>query len=241
MTAWLYNHGNAVLAIDLDPQCNLSMIEGVNEEQPNILEVMQGKASAEKAIKRTETGYMVPGSKHMVNYNPTTANAVRNVLRTVEKKLSYCVIDTSPALDAMTINALVASDFVLVPCKADRFSLEALQAFFQTHTVARTVKPELKIGVFFTMYNPRATANKLLADQIREYATDNGITVFNTYIRRTVTIEEAEYLPNIFEYAPKSNAATDYNSLFTEVMEQLERRIKHDNRCKCNSNESGSN
>ena len=184
---------------------------------------------------------MIPGSRNLSNHKPTTANAVRSVLRTVEKRFDYAIIDTSPSLDALTINALVASDFVLVPCKADRFSLEALQQFFQTYTVARTVKPELKIGVFFTMYNPRATANKLLADQIREYATDNGITVFNTYIRRTVTIEEAEYLPNIFEYAPKSNAATDYNSLFTEVMEQLERRIKHDNRCKCNSNEAGSN
>lgn len=215
------------------------MIEGTDRAQPDIHDVLQGKTSAEKAVRRTKTGYMIPGSRNLSNHKPTTANAVRSVLRTVEKRFDYAIIDTSPSLDALTINALVASDFVLVPCKADRFSLEALQEFYKTYTVARTVKPELKIGVFFTMYNPRATANKLLADQIREYA--NGITVFNTYIRRTVTIEEAEYLPNIFEYAPKSNATTDYNSLFTEVMEQLERRIKHDNRCKCNSNESGSN
>ena len=206
------------MCIDLDPQCNLSMIEGTDGEQPDIYSVLQGKAPAEKAIQRTETGYMIPGSRSLINHKPTTANAVRSILKPLCKRFDYAVIDCGPALDQLTINALTAADIVLVPCKADRFSLDALQAFFETYTAAHSINHDLKIGIFFVIYNPRATANRLLQEQIISFADGAGITVYAPYIRRCITIEEAQYMADLFSYAPRSNAAQDYNALFTEII-----------------------
>ncbi len=222
LTAWLYNHGKKVLAIDLDAQANLTLIKDLEGKKPDIQDVLQGKALPEVAIRPTETGDMIPANRYLGSYTPNKTNALQAVLKPIENKYDYCIIDNSPSLDAMTICSLVASDAVLIPCKADRFSLNALQEFTETYKAARKISPKLQnIGIFYTMFNSRATANKLLQEQINDFANSNGIKVYQTVIRRCITVEEAEYMANLFEYAPRSNAASDFDNLFSEILKTL--------------------
>lgn len=222
LTAWLYNKGKKVLAIDLDPQCDLTLIKDLEGKKPDALDVLRGKALPEVAIRHTETGDMIPASRYLGSYTPNKTNALQAILKPIENKYNYCIIDNSPSLDALTICSLVASDAVLIPCKADRFSLDALREFSETYKAARKISPKLQhIGIFYSMFNGRATANRLLQAQINDFADSNGIKVYQTVIRRCVVIEEAEFMPNIFEYAPRSNAASDFDNLFSEILKTL--------------------
>lgn len=142
----------------------------------------------------------------------------------MKNDFDFCLIDCPPSLTALTINAMVASDHLLIPVNALYFSYTAIESI---NTMYHSVKssglnPNLNLlGMFVTQLNSRRTVEKSI---LNSYKNDYPEIFFDSSIRTNVAIPESQTPPNctdIFEYAPKSNGAKDYNKLTNELLKRL--------------------
>ena len=136
------------------------------------------------------------------------------------------MIDCGPALTTLTYTALTAADGVIVPCCADRFSLDALRATAATiNTVAANSNKRLSVyGVLITMYNRRLTVARLMREQIERQAAALGWKVYDTSIRQCVAVTEATLTGNSVFDAGRNNAASDYAEIIDELLAQMDLR-----------------
>lgn len=228
LAAGLADKGYKVLAIDLDPQGNLSAACGAdNYNKPTVYELMKQTAKIEDVIQGGN------GGTDIIPANITLAAAeqefsqigkeylIREVVAPVAGNYDYIIIDTPPALGMLTVNAFSFSDDILIPTTAGIFAATGIQQL--SDTVARVRKycnPKVKIrGILFTRFNPRANINK----QIREITEQLGemidAPIYKTYIRTSVAVEEAQASrENIFDYAKKSTVAEDYKAFIEEFL-----------------------
>ena len=222
LTAWLHNKGYKTLLIDMDSQGNASITVGADRTGETVLDLLKGNTTANRVVQETEIGDVIPSHKNLASDKPVGIDKLKKALEAVAPQYDYCIIDCNPALDVLTINSLCASDGVLIPMKADRYSLEALTDFMDTFTQVTEVNPKLKLlGCVITQYNYRSTINKVVLDEIAQEAKQYKARIYEPYIRRCVTLEESQYIPNIFTYAPRSNASIDYDQVFAQVMKKL--------------------
>jgi chromosome partitioning protein len=132
----------------------------------------------------------------------------------------YIIIDTPPGLGILTVNALAFADSVIIPCLADVFSIQATTQIGETiQAVRKYCNPGLAIaGILLTRYNPRQILTRDTAATLEATAKRLGTRLFNSRIRETLAIREAQaQRTNIFDYAPKGNGAKDYNALIEEL------------------------
>lgn len=222
LSAGLTRAGKRALAIDLDAQCNLSFIMRADTKHITAKQVLEGTAPAAQAIQQTPAGAIVAASPLLSIANiPMTANArLRAALEAVAGMYDYCVIDCPPSLGVLTINALTAADFVIVPTMPDALSLQGVTALMQTvETVKAKGNPSLQVmGLLLTRYSSRALINRAGERQAEATAARNGTKVFKSRIRESVAIREAQTMQtDIFTYAPKSAASADYSALISEI------------------------
>ena len=147
---------------------------------------------------------------------------LRESLTEIQERYDYIVIDTPPSLGILTMNALTASNYVIVPVQADVYSLQGIGQLSQTmQTVKRYCNPGLTIaGILITRYNSRAVLSKDMAAMLDDTAKALNTMLFKTKIRECIAIKEAQAQQmDIFTYAPKSNAAKDYDNMIEELME----------------------
>jgi chromosome partitioning protein len=133
----------------------------------------------------------------------------------------FIVIDTPPTLGLITVNALVASDYVLIPIQPSYFALEGTDDLLETFEKVRSrPNPNLKIlGVVITMHDRRTTLARDIHDQIR---TLFGEKVFSTVISKSIRLEESPaYKETIFSFAPNSSGAAEYSKLCEEVIRRV--------------------
>ena len=134
----------------------------------------------------------------------------------------YVIIDTPAALGTLTINALTAANSVIIPVQADIYSLQGIEQLNQTiEAVKKYCNPALYIrGILATRYNGRAIISKDMLSNFEEAAGQLNTRLYSTPIRECISIKEAQASQqNIFEYAPRSNAAKDYNAFIDEFLE----------------------
>ena len=224
--------GKRVLLVDLDPQCNLSRTMGARTDGKTALEVLTGKAKAQEAIQDTPGGHIIAAGPGLgaEGILTRTGNEYRlhEALEPVKKKFDFILLDCPPSLGVLSINALTAAKYAIVPAQADRFSLEALGQFYDTFTaVKRYTNKALEImGVLITRYNGRSVLSRDAADMISDEAAKLGTRVFNTRIREGIAVKEAQMVgESLFKYAPKSNAAADYKEFVQEVLHYAEKNI----------------
>lgn len=221
--------GKKVLLVDLDAQGNLSDTIQADTTGMTAADLLQGdNENYNDAIQHTQNADIISSAPSLANADTIIIETGREYrLRDALESMTeydYILIDTPPALGVLTTNALTAATHVMIPAKADAYSLQGIGQLYHTiTTVKKYCNRGLKIlGVVLTSYSGRATISRDTADMIAETSESIGTKIFNTRIRDCSAIKEAQALQKtIFEHAPRSNAAADYNALTDEIETRL--------------------
>lgn len=211
------HRGYKALAIDLDPQGNLSFAMGANMNCAGSYDLIAGTKPAAQLIQQTESGVsIIPASWNLATLTTEQGSARRlqTALQPLAGRFDLIVIDTPPTAGELQYNALQASTGLIIPLQADTFCLQGLYQIADTARQIQRSNPALKItGILFTNHNDRATVRKQLKKTIEAQAAEMGIPSLGA-IRQGVAIQEAQTLQqSLFQYAPKSKPAADYLQL----------------------------
>ena len=209
-----------VLAIDLDPQGNLTTFIGSNPTVPGSYELLHGTEAAQ-LIQGTEQGIdMLVSSPDLAGERtaPGSARRLLTALEPIKKRYDLIIIDTAPTMGELVFNALQASTGVIIPLEADTSSLQGLQQIADIAQQIQTRNPELKItGAVLTRYDARPKLNRYLRELIERRCKEMGIP-FLAAIRPGIAIREAQATQrSLYDYAPNSKPALDYKSLFETI------------------------
>jgi len=216
--------GRRSLAVDLDPQCNLTFSMGGNSADAGIYELMTGAAAPAQIIQKTKQGDILTASSGLALADHTFTGESRSTylaaaLRPIKKKYDVITIDCPPALNILLVNALMAADTVIIPMTADIYSLQGLYQLKSSIEAAQKSNTGLVIGgAVFVKHSTRTVLARDLTDVITDKCRALDIPVYKTTIREGVAIREAQtQRESIFDYAPRSNAAKDYMQLIAEI------------------------
>lgn len=217
--------GFKVLAIDLDAQGNLSYSLTADSNSPTILEVLTEEISAKDAIKHARAD-IISSNKALAGADAFIADTgkeyrLKEALEKISKNYDFCIIDTPPALGILTVNALTASDSVIIPAQADIYSLQGIENLEETiKAVKKYCNPNLKIeGILLTRYNPRTILSREVSEMAEKLAKKLETKLFKAKIRDAVAVKEAQISQkSLFKYAPKSNVTKDYEEFIDEFL-----------------------
>ena len=219
-----------VLLLDIDPQGNSTTGVGISKDELNstLYDAILGDRDLASVIVPTQMDglHLVPSDRNLIGANIELVEAerreyrLRDVLGPVRDRYSYILIDCPPALDLLTLNALVASDSVLIPIQCEFFALEGVSQLIDTiDRVRDAFHHPLKIeGVLLTMFDDRTNLSRMVADDLRAFFKDE---IFRTMIPRSVRLAEApSHGKPIILYDVRSRGAESYIKLAKEIMER---------------------
>jgi chromosome partitioning protein len=219
------------LLIDCDPQANSTGGLGFprDPERLSTYHLLMAEAKASDAVKPTELEglSLIPAHKNLIGANIELVNAeerefrLRNALQSLRNEYQFIVLDCPPALDLLTLNALVAADSVLVPMQAEYFALEGVSELLDTiERLRQSFNPGLQIeGVVLTMYDDRTNLAQQVTHELRKYFGDK---LLNTVIPRNIRLAEApSYGKPVLLYDVRSRGAESYIKLAKELMERM--------------------
>jgi chromosome partitioning protein len=228
LSAALALEGMKTLLVDCDPQANSTGGYGLtrDDHRRSTYNILAGDCTLADAVVTTEIEMLslVPSSKNLIGanveliQNERRAFQLREALEPDREKFEFIVLDCPPALDLLTLNALVAADRLLVPMQAEYFALEGISEL--VHTLERVragFNPKLEIeGVLLTMYDDRTNLAQQVTENLREFFKDK---LFKTAIPRNVRLAEApSYGKPVMLYDPKSRGAESYRDLADELL-----------------------
>ena len=214
--------GLKVLAIDLDPQANLSFALRADTRSKGSYELLEGEP-ARQTIQESPQGIaVIASSRNLATVTTATGSAKRlqKALQPIRGIYDLIVIDTPPTAGELLYNALQASTGLVIPLLADIFGLQGLYQIADTAQQFTRSNPELQVkGFVLTRYDSRSSLTKAMKANIATKAAELGIPCL-AEIREGVAIREAAALQqSLFEYAPKSKPAQDYMKLYEMLME----------------------
>ncbi len=228
LAAALALEGVPTLLIDCDPQANSTggYVFAKDEQRKSIYDILVGDATLAESLQKTEidTLQLIPSSKNLIGANVELIQHERRAYRLKEAldpektAYDYVLLDCPPALDLLTLNALVASDGLLVPMQAEYFALEGISELMHTlERVKAAFNPGLEIeGVLLTMYDDRTNLAQQVTDNLREFFKEK---LFKTVIPRNVRLAEApSYGKPVLLYDPKSRGSESYFDLAQELL-----------------------
>lgn len=219
----LQQRGYDVLLVDFDPQRNLTHRLAVDKPKRPVADVLTGKTNIKDAILRTEAGLgLLPADRSLFALQAALeSNALAKVLAPVSGYFDYVIIDTAPALSSLSVNALVASDLVVIPAVLGDFCDLAIRDVLNTIDTVRQQNKKLAVaGILITMSKKRYVLDRLVAEQYQRLADSKHIRLFTSKIRQCQKVKEAQMLKiSLLEYAPRCNAALDYRKFVNELLE----------------------
>lgn len=219
----LQQRGYDVLLVDFDPQRNLTHGLAVDKPKCPVADVLTGKTNIKDAILRTEAGLgLLPADRSLFALQAALeSNALAKVLAPVSGYFDYVIIDTAPALSSLSVNALVASDLVVIPAVLGVFCDLAIRDVLNTIDTVRQQNKKLAVaGILITMSKKRYVLDRLVAEQYQRLADSKHIRLFTSKIRQCQKVKEAQMLKtSLLEYAPRCNAALDYRNFVNELLE----------------------
>ena len=223
-----------VLVIDSDPQGNATTGMGARKDpdRPSLYQVLLGGAEIAEAVLHTEFEGLdlVPGDKNLVGANLELVDTPRREFRlhdkvaAVRSQYDFILIDCPPALDLLTLNALIAADSVLVPIQCEFFALEGISELMDTiERIRNSFDHPLEIeGILLTMFDDRTNLTRQVAQDLRDFFRDK---VFETVIPRSVRLAEApSHGKSILAYDARSRGAESYIRLAKEILENEQKR-----------------
>ena len=219
----LQQRGYDVLLVDFDPQRNLTHGLAVDKPKCPVADVLTGKTNIKDAILRTEAGLgLLPADRSLFALQAALeSNALAKVLAPVSGYFDYVIIDTAPALSSLSVNALVASDLVVIPAVLGDFCDLAIRDVLNTIDTVRQQNKKLAVaGILITMSKKRYVLDRLVAEQYQRLADSKHIRLFTSKIRQCQKVKEAQMLKtSLLEYAQRCNAALDYRNFVNELLE----------------------
>lgn len=217
-----------VLLVDCDPQANSSSGIGVNigEIEGSIYEAMTGQIEVRAAIYTTDIAGLdiIPSHVHLTGADVELFNvenrefAVKNILTEVKDEYDFILIDCSPSLGLVTVNALTAADSVIIPVQCEYFALEGITLLLNTiRRIKMSLNPELEIeGFLLTMYDRRLRLANQIYDEVKRHFQE---LVFKTVVQRNVKLSEApSHGVPVILYDADSIGAVNHLSLAREII-----------------------
>lgn len=228
MSACLANQGKKILIIDMDPQGNATTGLGLNKKQQkqSVYNIMiEGVDPIDVIVKsKFKNLDIIPSSIDLAGgevdlvYKENRERRLKNSIQKVKDSYDYIMIDCPPALGLISINALTASDSIIIPIQCEFYALEGLSQLMNTiKLTTRHLNTNLKIkGVLLTMFDRRALVSRQISEEIRAFF---GKLVFDTEIPRNIRLSEAPShgLP-ITEYEPNCSGARAYTQVTKEFL-----------------------
>lgn len=222
--------GKKTLLLDCDPQGNASSGVGIRRNRigATTYDILIGRARAEDAIIKTEYKNLsvLPSSIPLAAAELELADLedrafrLKNALESVKNDYDYIFIDCPPSLGMLTINALTASDGVIVPMQCEYFSLEGLTQILSTvKQVKRLYNPDLSlVGILITMHNGRLNLSVQVLDELKKHYADK---LFSTPVSRNVRLSEAPSFGMPIQYYDKySKGSSAYDDIAAELLEK---------------------
>lgn len=222
--------GKRVLLVDNAPQSNATTGIGFNaKDMPSILEVMTKEVDIKDTIIKSniENLDLLPSHiRYITGDSKIGAHAVRllRALEKVDNNYDFCLIDNDPAINILSTNSLVASDYVIIPIRIDKYALDGFGYLINTiESIQEDYNPNLKIlGVLLTQYEKNATVMKTLKADLEEKLGD---MVFNTVIRKNIRLVESPFYGQpVSVYDKNCYGAKDYVSFTEEVLSRVEEK-----------------
>jgi chromosome partitioning protein len=223
-----------VLVIDSDPQGNCTSGLGVSKDpdKPSLYHVLLGETPAPEAIRPTdfEGLSIITADKNLVGANlelvelENRETRLRERIRAIRPDYDFILIDCPPALDLLTLNALLAADAVIVPIQCEFFALEGISELMDTiDRVRDSFGHNLEIGgILLTLFDDRTNLTRQVANDLREFFKEQ---VFRTIIPRSVRLAEApSFGKPILTYDPRSKGAESYIKLAKEILDHEQTR-----------------
>ncbi len=223
--AALREHGLRVLAVDMDPQGNLTMSQGIDTEglEKSMYDVLVPRTPIPDVIYERELDVAastidLAGAEMALAQRIGRERALQRALDAVRENYDYILIDTPPSLGLLTINALTASEGVIVPVQCEYLSLRGLLQLEKTLEMIReNLNPDVRIkGILPTLFDARTHHGKESIEVLRE---NFGDLVFQTVVRKTIKFAEAPVGgTSVLKYDPKGRGAESYRALAREVL-----------------------
>ena len=224
----------ATLLVDCDPQANSTSGVGLPRDpsRPSTYDLVMGAATAEQALQPTELENLcvIPSSRNLIGANIELVGEerrefrLREALAPIRDRYLFTVLDCPPALDLLTLNALVAADSVLIPMQAEYFALEGVSELLGTlERLRQSLNPTLEVeGVVLTMFDDRTNLAQQVAGELKTFFGDK---LCSTIIPRNVRLAEApSYGKPALVYDPRSRGAESYLRLAKELMRNHTKR-----------------
>ena len=232
LAACLAEKGKKVLAVDMDPQGNLTSGLGVDKDsvEKSIYELIIGEVDIKEVINKEvlENLDIIPTSIDLSAAEIELIGVddkeyiLRNAIDQVKDQYDFVIIDCPPSLSMLTINAMTTADSVIVPIQCEYYALEGLSQLIHTvELVKDRLNSKLEIeGVVFTMYDARTNISLQVVENVKDNLQQN---IYKTIIPRNIRLAEApSYGLRINKYDPKSTGAESYMRLADEVIEREE-------------------
>ena len=227
LAAYLQKMGKSVLLVDLDPQGNATSGLGLDKhsQEGGTYELLLGQIDLAQAVKPVENGgfYIVPTNANLAAVEvelvnkPKREQALKDALK--QATYDYVLIDCPPALSLLTINALTAAHYMIIPVQAEYYALEGLGQLLQVfQQVKSNLNPGLEImGVVVTMFDSRTSLSEQVLTEVKKHFNDK---LFTTIIPRNVRLAEApSYGQPILQHDKWSKGARAYKQLAKEVVD----------------------
>lgn len=232
VAATMAERGYKVLLIDSDPQANLTLccLHVQSDELPSLYHVYCEKRSIDEVKITIKNGLdLVSGDFALCNADMQFTRAGRlkmlhKAIKNLNEKYDFVLIDTSPNMGLLSLNAFMVSDYVVVPMVADSFSLKGVRLLKETlDDVSEETGKELPVaGVLLTRYNGRTNVSKLLENSINSAADLLNTTVFRNRIRQAVVVQECQLAKtDLFSYAPNAPVTEDYRGFVSELLKRM--------------------
>ena len=230
LSFYLAKAGKKTLLIDFDPQGNASSGLGIdkNDLDRTMCDVMLGECELKDIVvaNKVKKLYVAPTIPELANVEVQMAEMenkfliLKRAIQSVADDYDYIIIDSPPSLSLLTVNGMIAADYLLIPVQTEFYALEGVTQLLKSMDLVRkAMNPDLKLlGVLATMYDRRTTLSSQVLAEVKKFFKDK---VFDTTIPRNVRLAEApSHGVAIGQYDRFSKGATAYKSLAEEVMER---------------------
>lgn len=228
---YLAKSGKDTLLIDFDPQGNASSGLGIDKREldKSMCDVMLNEVELAEIITKVEKNkhlYIAPTIPELANVEVQMAEMedkfriLKHAIDSVSDKYEYVIIDSPPSLSLLTVNGMIAADYLLLPVQTEFYALEGVAQLLESmNLVKKAMNPDLKLlGVLATMYDRRTSLSSEVLAEVKKYFKEK---VFDTTIPRNVRLAEApSHGVAIGQYDRFSKGAKAYRSLAEEVIER---------------------
>ena len=234
MAAFLASFGKKVLLVDIDPQGNATTGLGFSKSslKKSVYNVLIDDEKAEDNILKTElegldilpSNIDLAGAEVELVYKKSREKVLKKALSELREKYDFVMIDCPPSLGLLTINALAASDSVIIPIQSEYYALEGLSQLMNSISLVKQhLNPALDVdGVVLTMYDSRSLISKQIAEEIRKFFTKR---LFEIVVPRNIRLVEASsYGKPIMMHDPKCTGARAYKALTQEYLDREEKK-----------------